>query len=79
MKANELSNEQIRNLTPEQIDEIDALGPEADVDEYLAKPKKAETTDEQPEQEEQDAGFGSRARDCCRMQRISGHRKTAAE
>ncbi len=52
MKADELTNEQIRNLTPEQIEQIDALEPGADVDEYLAKPKA--TTDEQPEQTEQD-------------------------
>lgn len=54
MKADELTNEQIRNLTPEQIEAIDNAPEDADIDEFLTKPKKATTADEQPDQAEQD-------------------------
>ena len=54
MKAIDLTNEQIRDLTPEQIEAIDNAPEDADIAEFLTKPKKATTADEQPDQAEQD-------------------------
>ena len=45
MKAIDLTNEQIRDLTPEQIEAIDNAPEDADIAEFLTKPKKATTAD----------------------------------